>query len=63
VVPPACAASSACAICLAIGSLGDNDRTSCNAIGERDAPEQFEDQYLTAVACLLDAVDGADVRD
>ena len=61
-MPFSCAASSASAICRAMRQrLGEWDRPLRDALGERVALDELEDERGRPVQ-LLEAVDGADVR-
>ena len=61
-IPCSCAASSASAICLAIGKrLVERNRTLRNPVGERRPFDQFEHERADAVR-FFQAVDRADVR-
>ena len=61
-IPCSCAASSASAICFAIGQrVRQRDRTLCHAIGERRPFDQFHHQRAD-VTRVLEAVDVRDVR-
>ncbi len=61
-IPFSCAASSASAICraMAIG-LVYRQRPLRDALGQRLAVDQLEDEKLVAV-CFMEVVDGGDVR-